>query len=104
MESLERVRQLIANEPAEILRPLIFTIVEENERLKSVIKQIEDEKARQKQAQLNIEEQIKVLRRKVFGRSKETRESQDGEKTRDSQEDAQLFARAAFPAPDEPKS
>jgi len=104
MESLERVKQLIANEPAEILRPLIFTIVEENERLKSVIKQIEDEKARQKQTQLNIEEQIKFLRRKIFGRSKETRESQDGEKERESQEDAQLFAQAAFPAPEEPKS
>lgn len=104
MESLERIKQLIANEPAEILRPLLMSTFEEVERLKIAIKTIEDEKARQNQIRLNIEEQIKVLRRKIFGRSKETREGQEDEKKRDSQEDAQLFAQAAFPAPEEPKS
>lgn len=102
MESLERIKQLIADEPAEILRPLLMATFEEVERLKAALKKAEDEKARKLQAQLNIEEQIKVLRRKVFARSKENRDGHD--KKRDTQEEAQLFAQAAFPAPEEPKS
>jgi transposase len=102
MESIEKVKQLIANEPAEILRPLIVTLAEDNERLKNIIKEIEEEKAQRRQAALNMEEQIKVLRRKIFVRSKEDREG--AEKKRETQEEARLFALAAFPAPEEPKS
>ena len=84
MENLEKIKSLIANEPPEILRGLILTIAEDNERLRALIKKVEDEKARQRQAHLNIEEQIKVLRRKVFGRSKENREGAANEgKARD---------------------
>src|SRR5271166_6169515 len=105
MESLERIKQLIANEPAEILRPLILAMAEENENLKTAIKRIEDEKARQRQSQLNIEEQIKLYRRKTYGRSKEDRQGQEKSKEdRPTPEEAELFAKAAFPAPDEPAS
>jgi transposase len=102
MENLEKIKNLIANEPAEVLRGLVLTMAEDNERLKAAIKKIEDEKSRQSQVQLNIEEQIKILRRKIFGRSKEIREGKE-EKPRDSQEEAQLFAQAAFPLPEEAK-
>lgn len=102
MEDLDKIRKLIENEPAEILRPLLMTTLSEIGRLQGVVKAIEDEKARIKQINLNIEEQIKIYRRKLFGRSKEDRETTSGEDAkRPSQEDAQLFAQAAFPAPDE---
>ena len=107
MESLERVKSLIENEPPEILRALVLTTYQEVERLHGVIKTIENEKARQKQIHLNIEEQVKLLRRKIFARSKEDRKSKgDSEKEdkRESQTEAELFAQAAFPAPEEPKS
>lgn len=119
MEFIEKIKKLIANEPPEILRALVLTIAEENERLKTALKVKEDEKARQQQAHLNIEEQIKVLTRKFFCRSKENRESKgagapdaastaapapETEEQRESQEDVFLFAQAAFPAPEEPKS
>jgi transposase len=105
-QSLEKVKKLIENEPAEILRPLLLATVEEVERLRAALKKAEDDKARANQAHLNIEEQVKVLRRKIFGRSKEDRTGKpdSGEQNRGSQEEAQLFAQAAFPAPAEPES
>lgn len=112
METSDKIKNLINDQPAEILRPLLVTTLNEVERLKKVIAKIENEKSLQRQAQLNIEEQIKILRRKVFGRSKEDREgakldadqaspNADREK---SQDDAFLFSQAAFPAPPEPSS
>ena len=105
-EILEKIKRLLEGEPAEILRPLLLASIEENDRLKAQLKKAEDEKARAKQAHLNIEEQVKVLRRKIFGRSKEDRKGQPdgGEQNRGSQEEAQLFTQAAFPAPAEPES
>jgi transposase len=105
IENTERVKQLIANEPVEILRPLLMTTIEEVARLKSVIEKYEKDEALRKQSQLNIEEQIKLLRRKLFGRSKESRQGEEESKEREaSQEAAELFAQAAFPAPEEPES
>jgi len=103
---LARAKKLIENEPAEILRPLLMTTLEEVERLKIVIKRIEDDKAKRNQVLLNFEEQIKVLRRKVFGRSKEDRKDAPPteESKRETPDEAALFSQAAFPAPNEPKS
>jgi transposase len=103
METLERVKNLIENEPPEILRPLILTMHQEVERLRGVIKVIEAENALKAQLQLNIEEQLKQLKRKIFARSKEDRPGKESkEEKRKSQEEAELFAQAAFPAPEEP--
>lgn len=105
MTDLEKAKQLIANEPAEILRALLMTALEENGRLREELKKSEDEKARQRQQGLNLEEQIKLMRRKLFCRSKEDRVGKDeADKQRPSQEEAKLFSQAAFPAPDEAKS
>jgi len=102
METLERVKSLIEDQPPEILRPLILTMHQEVERLRGVIKEIEAENARKAQLQLNIEEQLKQLVRKVFARSKEARPGSEAKEKRQSQEDAELFTLAAFPAPEEP--
>jgi len=103
LETLERVKSLIENEPPEILRPLIITMHQEVERLRGVIKAIEAENALKSQLKLNIEEQLKQLKRKTFARSKEDRAGQEpSAEKRKSQEEALLFAQAAFPAPEEP--
>jgi hypothetical protein len=76
---------------------------QEVERLRGVIKTIEAENALKAQLRLNIEEQLKQLRRKIFARSKEDRAGKEvGAEKRKSQEEALLFAQAAFAAPEEP--
>ncbi|MCC7406213.1 MAG: IS66 family transposase [Bdellovibrionales bacterium] len=84
----------------EILRALSLQLSAEVERLRGVINEIEAEKAQRAQTQLNIEEQVKILKRKLFGRKSESRNKSDERKT---QEDAHLFSQAAFPLPDEEK-
>lgn len=103
--SVERAKKLIREETSpEVLRALSAMLVEENDRLHKVIDQIEKEKAAREQARLNIEEEVKILRRKIFGRSEDKREGAQEESRKKSQEDAELFSKAAFPAPEEPKS
>ncbi|MGE0171127.1 IS66 family transposase [Nocardioides sp.] len=102
--SLERALELVKEETnPEVLRALSLMVIQENDRLLKVIDQIEKDKAARDQARLNIEEDLKLLRRKLFGRSEDKREGQK-ESREKSQEDAQLFSQAAFPAPEEPKS
>ncbi len=99
-ESLDKIKKLIANESPEVLRALILSMAEDNDRMKSAIKKYEDEKLNASQSRLNIEEQIKIFKRKIFGRSKEDREERSkGE--RKSEEESRLFAQAAFPLPDD---
>ena len=103
----ERIKRIIEQEkdPA-ILQVLIMQVAQENARLKGVIDQIQSENARREQNFLNIEEQIKIIKRSLYGRSSEKRSRTDEEeKARDkSQEEAKLFSQSAFPAPDEPKT
>jgi len=102
--SVERAKKLVKEETnPEVLRALSSMLIEENDRLHKVIGQIEKEKAAREQARLNIEEQVKLFKRKFFGRSEDKREGQD-EPRKKSQEDAELFSQAAFPAPEAPKS
>lgn len=104
-ESLEKIKKLIANESPEVLRALVLSVIEDNDRMKSAIKKYEDEKLNASQSKLNLEEQIKVFRRKIFGRSKEDRESTSAsDEKRKTEEESRLFSQAAFPLPDEPKT
>lgn len=96
----ERTRQILDQEKdPRILRGLIDFILKDNERLRETIAQIEEEKAKASQSQLVIEEQVKLLRRRMFGKSSEIREA--GDRSRDkSQVEAQVFSQSAFPAPE----
>lgn len=103
--SVERAKKLVKEETSpEVLRTLSAMLIEENDRLHKVIDQIEKEKAVRDQARLNIEEEVKLLRRKIFGRSEDKREGAQDESREKTQADAELFSQAAFPAPEEPKS
>lgn len=64
------------------------------------VEKAEAEKLAKSQESLNMEEQIKTLRRTIFGRSKEDR-AEASDRPRDkSQQDVLLFSEAAFPSPD----
>lgn len=103
--SVERAKKLVKEETnPEVLRALSAMLIEENDRLHKVIDQIEKRKAARDQARLNIEEEVKILRRKIFGRSEDRREGAEAESRQKTQEDAKLFSQAAFPAPEGPKS
>jgi transposase len=104
MEFLARIREQIKDEPPEILQALVLSLAADVDRLRGALKKSEEEKARQSQINLDIEEQVKVLRRKLFGRSKEDRAGADTGNKREGQKDAELFSQAAFPSPDESKS
>lgn len=104
MERLERIKMLIENEPLEILRPLALRMTSEIDRLNAVIKEIEKENALRSQAHLNLEEEVKVLRREIYGRSSEKRPKENSDDRKRTPEDVRLFSEAAFPAPEVPKS
>jgi transposase len=104
LNSVERAKKIVGEEKnADVLRALSWQLIDEVTRLRGVIDEIEKEQAERVQTQLNIEEQVKLLKRKIFDRSEDKRESE--EKVREkSQEEAKLFSQALFPAPEEPKS
>jgi transposase len=103
--SIERAKKLVKEETSqEVLRALSTQLIDEVDRLHRVIDQIEQEKAAREQGRLNIEEEVKLLRRKIFGRSQDKRGCAEEESRKRTQEDAELFSKAAFPAPEEPKS
>jgi hypothetical protein len=97
----ERERQIIENEKdPRVLRALIGDLVEHNKKLKDIIAEIERENAERNQAAFNLEERVKLMRRKTFGKSSEKR-AEASDRPRDkSQEDALVFSQAAFPAPE----
>src|SRR5271166_5565534 len=97
----ERERQIIENEKdPRILRALIIDAIEHNQKLKGIIAEIERENALRDQAAFNLEERVKLMRRKTFGKSSEKR-TEASDRPRDkSQEEALVFSQAAFPAPE----
>ena len=77
---------------------MIITMHQEVERLRDVIKAIEAENALKAQLKLNIEEQLKQLKRKTFARSKEDRANKDNsEEKRKARTMLSFLLRLRFP-------
>lgn len=96
----ERTRKILEQEKdPQVLRGLVEAILKENERLHGVIKDIQEEKASKDQQGFKLEEQVKLLRRQLFGKKSEIREASDRPRDK-SQEAALVFSKAAFPAPE----
>ena len=94
----ERSRKILeAEKDPRILRGLVEAILADNERLKGVIQKIEAEKAEREQRSFNIEEQVKLLRRNIFGKKSEKRTASDRPRDK-SQQEAMAFSQAAFPS------
>jgi transposase len=97
----ERERQILeAEKDPRILRALIASMAEHIEKQKAIIDRIEAEKAKASQAGFIMEEQVKLLRRQVYGRKKEDRAEATDRPRDKSQEQAQLFSQSAFPSPE----
>ena len=96
----QRTRQLLEKQEPEILLALIDSLREENKSLRSVVQEQEILRAKSSQQSLNIEEQVKLLRRKLFGKSKEDRLEASDRPRDKSQNDVLIFSQSAFPCPE----
>lgn len=100
----ERTRKIIddVKDPAmlrALLRQAADYIADQNK----LITEIQEENAKKLQQGFNLEERVKLLRRMLFGRSKEQRSEASDRPREKSQEEARLFAEAAFPIVDASK-
>lgn len=94
-----RSRNIIKSEKnPEILQELLLQAMDHIHYQRNLISKIETEKAQLDQRSFAIEEKIKLLRKGMFGRSKEDRPEASDRPRDKSQEEAQLFSQAAFPS------
>jgi len=97
----KRTHEIIeAENDPRVLRALIASMAEHIEKQQVLIEKIESDKAERDQATFLIEEKVKLLRREIFGRSKEARPEATDRPRDKSQEQALLFSQAAFPSPE----
>ena len=97
----ERTKKIIeAEKDPRILQALVAQLASENAHLRGVIQKINVENNEKQQSQFNLEERVKLLRRMLFGRSKEQRSEASDRPREKSQEEARLFAQATFPIVD----
>lgn len=99
----ERKRQLLKQQSPEILQALLIDALDFIDHQKAIITQIEKENAEKAQSQFALDERLRLLQKRIFGRSKESRLEVSDRDRDQSQEDAQLFSQAAFPAPEDRK-
>lgn len=95
----QRTREIIeAEKDPRVLRALIASMAEHIENQKKLIDKIQSENAQKDQSSFLIEEKVKLLRRELFGRSKEDRVEASDRPRDKSQEQALLFSQATFPS------
>jgi transposase len=96
--TLERMKQIVTQEDPELVARLFVMMSDHIESQKQLIKKIEAEKAAKDQQGFTLEEKVKLLRRQLFGRSKEERIEASDRPRDKSQEAAQIFSQATFPS------
>ncbi len=97
-----REKKILSEEKdPRILHALVEDLVRRNKELEKIIADAEMERLQKAQASFVFEEQVKLLRRALFGKSSEKRSGDEAlDRERDkSQTEALEFSRAAFPAP-----
>lgn len=93
----ERINQIVKEESPELVAKLLASMAEHIENQKKLIEKLEAEKLLKDQSAFLIEEKIKLLKRSLFGRSKETRLDASDRPRDKSQTEASLFSQAMFP-------
>ncbi len=81
-----------------MLRALLKQATEYIGQQNKLIKEIQEENANKLQQGFILEERVKLMRRQLFGRSKEDRPEASDRPRDKSQEEALLFSQAAFPS------
>lgn len=94
-----RTQRLIEKEDPRVLAALYDSMKSEIARLQGVIDDLQKEQSEREQRSFNIEEQLHLLRRQIFGRKSEIREATDRPRAK-SQQEALEFSQAAFPSPE----
>lgn len=95
-----REKKIIENEDPRVLRALLASMAEHIQQQKELIARLEKEKAEKDQSSFKLEEQVKLLRREIFGKSSEKRPDASDRPRDKSQTEALLFSQSAFPAPE----
>lgn len=97
-----REKKILSEEKdPRVLHALVEDLVRRNKELENIIAQAEMERLQKAQSSFIFEEQVKLLRRELFGKSSEKRLNDEAlARPRDkSQTEALEFSKAAFPAP-----
>ena len=95
---LKKIKKILKEESPELVAQLMANLIEHNRKLEARIEAIEKQQKEKDQSAFAMEEQVKLLRRSLFGKSSEVRvESTDRPRDK-SQTEALLFSQAAFPA------
>lgn len=95
--SRERLLQIIRQEPPELIAALFESMLADNKKLEERVLKAEAAKAARDQQSMEIEERIKLLRRMLFGRSKEDRIEASDRPRDKSQLEALIFSQSSFP-------
>lgn len=95
----ERTRKIIESEnDPQILKALLVHAADFIQNQNALIARLEAEKVQKEQQSFLIEEKIKLLKRSLYGRSKEDRIEASDRPRDKSQADGLLFSQAAFPS------
>ncbi len=97
MDVKERMKQIVKNEHPDVVAALMADMAEHIEGQKNEIKHLRDEQAKRDQRSFTIEERLKLIRRSIFGRSREKRADASDRPRTKSQRDNLLFSQAMFP-------
>lgn len=100
------LRALRRETDPELLRDVAMHVIEQNQKLNELIDSILEQQAAQAQQKLSLKDELKVLRKMVFGKSAEKRkrpEAQDRRRSIESQA-LLLHAQSLAPLPDEEES
>lgn len=106
IEGESRIKTIIASEKdPKILQALLLQATEEIERLSREVERLKKEESQANQSSFTLEESVRLLRKALYGRSREERVLEANDRPRsESQETALLFSQSAFPAPETRKA
>lgn len=97
-DDLKKTKKILKEESPELVAQLMANLIEHNRKLEARIEAIEKQRLEKEQSAFAMEEQVKLLRRSLFGKSAETRADSTDRPRDKSQTEALLFSQAAFPA------
>jgi transposase len=100
-DASSRLKRIIETETdPRVLQALIVQASQEIERLNREIERLKKQDAEASQTNFTLEESVRLLRKALYGRSREERLEASDRARSESQETALLFSQSAFPAPE----
>jgi hypothetical protein len=97
MNLKDRMKRIARTESPEVIAALMADMAEHIESQKVEIERLRVEQAEREQRSFNIEEKLKLIRRSLYGRSKEKRVDASDRPRTPSQSENLIFSQAMFP-------